>query len=92
MIRSNATKQLEPIYENVKSYYRKAWINEYKNSIMLFSYNTHVVTIYKNADFTLGKVTVNGMYSATTLRHIKEFLKQYGYKADSKNQIVNDYM
>ena len=35
---------------------------------------------------------VYGTYSATTLRHIKEFLKQNGFKADSKSQIEKDYL
>ena len=30
-------------------------------------------------------------YSATTLRHIKEFLKQKGFKANTKIQIEKDY-
>ena len=37
------------------------------------------------------KATVNGTYSQTTLRHIKEFLKQEGFKAETQRQILNDY-
>ena len=35
---------------------------------------------------------VFGLYSVTTLRHIKEFLKQNGFKAETKAQIAKDYM
>ena len=38
-----------------------------------------------------GKAYVVDTYSQTTLRHIKEFLKQNGFKADSKKQIMEDY-
>jgi hypothetical protein len=34
---------------------------------------------------------VYGTYSSTTLRHIKEFLKQNGFKAESSKQIMADY-
>ena len=38
------------------------------------------------------KAVVLMTYSPTTLRHIKEFLLQYGFKAENKKQIENDYM
>jgi len=68
------------------SFYSKARIHESKNKKLLYSYNTLVAEITKN------KVIVYDTHSQTTLRHIKEFLKQNGFKADNKMQIVNDYM
>ena len=91
-VKNEVLRGLIPIYDNAKSFYNKATIKEGTNRIELYSYNTHVATIHKNADHTLSNVVVYGIYSATTLRHIKEFLKQYGYKAENKNQIVNDYI
>jgi hypothetical protein len=34
---------------------------------------------------------VFGTYSQTTLRHIKEFLLQHGFRADNSKQIMADY-
>lgn len=51
----------------------------------LVSYTTEVATIAG------GKARVRGVYSNTTLRHIKEFLKQNGFKAENSKQIMADY-
>lgn len=51
----------------------------------LVSYVTEVATIAS------GKARVRGTYSNTTLRHIKEFLKQNGFKAENSKQIMADY-
>lgn len=32
-----------------------------------------------------------GEYSRTTMRHIKEFLKQNGFKVDNTKQVLRDY-
>jgi len=37
------------------------------------------------------KATVKSTYSPTTLRHIKDFLYQHGFKAENKKQILKDY-
>jgi len=68
-----------------KSFYGKARVETDSNETNLISYSTKVATIKG------GKVTVHGTYSPTTLRHIKEFLIQNGFKADSKGQIIKDY-
>ena len=66
------TYELNPKYENVKSYYRKALVTEWSdNSISLKSYDTEVCTI------AAGKIWIEDTYSSTTLRHIKEFLRQH---------------
>lgn len=73
-------------YDSRASFYGKArvTVNEHGDQI-LTSYNTEVAVI---AD---GKAKVNGTYSQTTLRHIKEFLLQNGFKADNSKQILADY-
>jgi hypothetical protein len=78
--------ELKPQFESVKSYYRKATVAIEGNKKTLISYDTKVCTIEGN------NVKIDGFYSATTLRHIKEFLKQEGFKATTKNQLYNDYM
>ena len=87
-------KDLMPIYEkSVKSYYSKAKTTEHlnlknENVISLYSYNTLVSYIVRNK----AHITKNKNHlSNTTLRHIKEFLKQNGFKVENKKQILNDY-
>lgn len=78
---------LLPEYDGRKSFYNKARVdvNGRTGDEKLYSYNTLVAEI-KN-----GKPVVYGTYSATTLRHIKEWLKQNGFKADTAKQIMADY-
>lgn len=78
--------ELTPRYDSRLSFYGKAIIEDTHDYIRLYSYGTLVCEILNN------KVIVYGTYSQTTLRHIKEFLKQFEYKAETKKQIINDYM
>lgn len=81
-------QELEPIYDRRKSFYKKAFvIKEDDGTIRLISYTTEVATIKD------GKLKINGFYSATTLRHIKEFIAQYiGYFAvASKKELEKLY-
>lgn len=78
-------KELKSIYDGAKSFYKKAMvINEDKKTILI-SYRTEVCFIKK------GVAVVLGTWSQTTSRHIKEFLKQNGFKAEDTKQILNDY-
>ena len=78
--------QLEPKFENVKSYYEKAYVHYYDNgNSALFSYGTLVADIKDNMP------SVYMLYSQTTLRHIKEYLKQNGFEAKNKQQILGTY-
>lgn len=82
--------KLRPIYDSHKDFYGKATVQEYEYGNnhfikVLTSYQTQVAAIRDN------KPEVYGTYSATTLRHIKEFLLQNGFKAESKAQIIKDY-
>lgn len=77
---------LDTQYDSRASFYGKASVQVAEDGTKrLTSYTTHVASI-KN-----GKPMVFGTYSATTLRHIKEFLKQNGFKADNSKQILADY-
>ena len=88
------TTYLKPIYDSRQSFYNKATVTEDKNGKYLMSYNTVVARITnKNHGYSIpAYAEVYGDYSQTTLRHIKEFLKQNGFKAETKQQILKDYL
>lgn len=79
--------ELLPYYDSAKSFYGKAKVIEVENDVFLMSYDTIVACYNRGAKMA----QVFDTYSATTLRHIKEFLKQSGFKAESKKQIEKDY-
>jgi hypothetical protein len=78
--------ELRAVNDSRKSFYGKAGVRYEGDKIILRSYSTDVAYIEN------GRAIVNGYYSNTTLRHIKEFLKQNGFEADSWKQIEEDYM
>ena len=80
--------ELCPYYDSAKSFYGKAKVIEIENDVFLMSYDT--IVAFFNRDTKIAKVI--DTYSATTLRHIKEFLKQSGFKAETKKQIEKDYI
>lgn len=82
--------ELKTIHDSRESFYGKATVETHTNEngetvTSLYSYNTLVAYIVRDEAHVLGT------YSNTTLRHIKEFLKQNGFKAETKQQILNDY-
>ncbi len=84
------TYELIPQTDTRKSFYGKAKIKIYDEWVYLQSYNTDVCRVSNIAG--INKAEVFGTYSCTTLRHIKEFLLQHGFKADNKQQILKDYL
>lgn len=74
--------ELQPIHENRQSYYKKAHVvlGEGTDKVLI-SYDTLVVKIEE------GKPIIYGFFSHTTLRHIKEFLRQEGYPQMSKKEL-----
>lgn len=77
--------ELEPIYSNVKSFYGKARVLKENGVIKLLSYDTVIAEIKDN------KVHINGFYSQTSTKHLKEFLKQYGFKTGTRQQLEKMY-
>ena len=73
--------ELHPYYDSRQSFYKKAMVESVDGGFKLYSYNTLVAEIKDN------KAILRGFYSPTTLRHQKEFLKQNGFKAESKKQM-----
>lgn len=79
--------ELSTMYDARASFYGKAKvIKTPEGHTYLKSYDTNVAVITND-----GTVEVKGTYSQTTLRHIKEFLLQHGFKAENKKQILKDY-
>ena len=77
---------LDTQYDSRASFYNKARISDDGNT--LYSYETKVMEIKDGKPcLTIG----TDLLSQTTLRHIKEFLKQKGFAAESKSQIIRDY-
>jgi hypothetical protein len=68
-----------------KSFYGKAHVIQRGDKKILRSYDTDV------AEIEDGKAKVKGLYSQTTTRHIKAFLIENGFKAESSKQIMADY-
>ena len=75
-------------YDARSSFYGKAQVEEMKNCLTLYSYDTKVAKI----NLCTKIAQVFNIQSSTTLRHVKEFLKQNGFTAENKTQIVKDYM
>jgi hypothetical protein len=85
------TYELTTQYDSRQSFYGKALVSTNEHGdLILTSYSTRVAVITTGTHGYIAKV--NGTYSNTTLRHIKEFLKQNGFKADTKSQIIKDYL
>lgn len=80
---------MRPRFDSRNSFYGKANIKTSKDGgKLLISYSTPVVKITRGGEVELGP---SWNYSPTTLRHVKEFLKQNGFKADTSKQIERDY-
>ncbi|MCI8290901.1 MAG: hypothetical protein HFJ25_01405 [Clostridia bacterium] len=77
--------ELEPIYLNQKSFYNKAKVLNDNGVIKLQSYSTIVAEIRNR------KLYINGFYSNTTLKHIREFIKQYGFETGTKAELEKMY-
>jgi hypothetical protein len=81
--------ELSPQYDSRKSFYGKAKVVVGNGKVTLYSYNTPVCEIDANTN----EVTLLDLWdsSQTTLRHVKEFLQQHGFKAGSKQQLAKMY-
>lgn len=80
-------RELGVQFDSRKSFYGKAKVYTDNRGVHLCSYGTVVASLLVGKS----KPVVFGTYSQTTLRHIKEFLRQYGYKAETASQILKDY-
>ena len=86
--------ELNPMFNSRKSFYGKAVVEEDPKTgdLTLKSYGTRVAVIAApRFHGEERKLRVFGTYSVTTLRHIKEFMKQNGYPLMSKKKIMETY-
>ena len=63
--------ELTPRFINQKSFYHKAKVWRIGDTLHLYSYETNVCDIESD-----GVIHLRNLYSQTTTRHIKDFLKQ----------------
>ena len=77
--------ELKPVIDSRKSFYKKAYTVTENDTIKLLSYDTEV------AEIKDGKAKIFDTYSATTLRHIKDFLYQNGFKIGTKKELEEWY-
>lgn len=82
------TYDMSPQHDSRQSFYGKARVDDNGNEKTLYSYNTPVAKIVGNKVELLPKWD----WSQTTLRHVKEFLKQNGFEASSLAQMKRDYL
>lgn len=84
---------LVPIYDTRKSFYDKAYVVRIGNIICLYSYNTLVLEVGQDYYKLNKSINERLLFSNTTLRHIKETLKQFYYKNDktlTKKEIIKE--
>jgi len=79
--------ELSARYDRRQSFYRKAYVEEKGGIKTLLSYRTKVCRIKD------GKVTLlpDWNYSSTTVRHVREFLRQEGFAVGSKAELAKMY-
>ena len=84
---------LSPRYDSRQSFYGKARVSEPEEGLeVLWSYNTPVCSIDKDGNVALLRNGYLGWHSSqTTLRHVKEFLKQHGKQIGSSKELAKMY-
>ena len=80
--------ELTPKFDSRKSFYGKAKIRFEGDRQILLSYDTPVAFIEPDR---LPVMLDCWDSTQTTLRHVKEFLKQNDFTADTKEQMGRDY-
>lgn len=93
-LKEEPVTKLEPVHDSRKSFYGKAKVDEREDgSLVLYSYGTPVAMIKNDQAYLLSRVNNYSGYSTsqTTIRHVKDFLKQHGFKAESLKQLEKDY-
>jgi len=79
--------ELRCVFDTRASFYRKAFVIESEKSKVLISYDTKVCIISKNTAQIMQDINL----SNTTLRHIKEFLRQNSLAVGTKKELVKMY-
>lgn len=82
---------LKPQYDKAKSFYDKAKVIQYENVKYLYSYDTLVYTLTNDKLELNYNIEESLLLSRTTLKHIKEFLKQHfknGERFKTKKEVI----
>lgn len=88
---------LDTQYATQKSFGGKSVVEVWRNNLgldyELFSYGTHVATVFGNGlDGTYQlELEDTWSYSNTTVRHVREFIQQFGWKRMTKAEIGELY-
>lgn len=91
-LEEETTKELSPQYDSRKSFYGKARVRTLDDGTeILYSYNTPVVRVKDGQVTLLSRGYLGWASSPTTLRHVKEFLQQRGFKTGSVHDIAKLY-
>lgn len=88
---NNNLYELIPINSKQASFYKKAFYTIVNNEATLYSYTSSVckVDLSKGAYYLNWSIQENLLFSSTTLKHIKEFLKQQlGVDIKSKKELI----
>lgn len=81
---------LIPTYDTRKSFYNKAIVETQGDTIKLFSYDTHIITL--KGDTIIYMSPNEAHYTSTTNRHINEFFQQNGLLKMSKQALLKKAM
>lgn len=91
-LRESSYAKLNPKFDHRKSFYGKARVLEKDDGTkVLYSYGTPVVRIRNGEATLLTKGYLGWSSSPTTLRHVKDFLQQNGFKAGSYKDLAKMY-
>lgn len=91
-LRESSYAKLDPKFDHRKSFYGKARVLEKDDGTkVLYSYGTPVVRIRNGEVTLLTKGYLGWSSSPTTLRHVKDFLQQNGFKAGSYKDLAKMY-
>ena len=91
-LRESSYAKLDPKFDHRKSFYGKARVLEKDDGTkVLYSYGTPVVRIRNGEATLLTKGYLGWSSSPTTLRHVKDFLQQNGFKAGSYKDLARMY-
>ena len=82
--------ELSPVFDSHKSFYGKARVKVNDDTLQLVSYSTVVAIVtYLSDGAKLAHIT--GVYSRTTVRHIREFLRQQGFKPGTEAELISEF-
>lgn len=79
-------QDLQARYTHVKSHYGKAKVEETATGYKLYSYGTFIASVDKDGS----NLFINGQWSNTTMRHIKDFVNQYSKRFVTTNNDIRD--